>query len=120
MKTLHSYSIRFTGDSEIETQVRQFQAADPEHAFAKCIKKFPGCTLLGGRREGRLITEGGEICRLTYAPPSTIRIIAPPEPEEEQTVFGFFEKISLSPGNRIASRRRRSCKPNSSHIGELS
>jgi hypothetical protein len=37
-------------------------------------------------------------CDITiYAPPSTLRIVAPPPTKEEQTLFGFFEEISLSP-----------------------
>jgi hypothetical protein len=100
MKTLHNYSIRFTRNGEIETQVRLFQAGNPGHAFTKCVRRFPGCILLAAWCEGRLITEGGNIGRLSYAPPSTVRIIAEPIPEAKQMVFGFFEELSCNPRNR--------------------
>jgi hypothetical protein len=96
VEIFHTYHIRFTRRGETQARVRQFQASNPGSAFAKCIKKFPGCTLLGGWREARLITGGGEICRLTYAPPSTARIIGEPEPKVEQIAFGFLEEISLN------------------------
>jgi len=96
METFHTYSIRFIRCGETQTRVGQFQATNPGSAFAKCVKKYPGCQLLEAWREARLITGGGEICRLTYAPPSTVGvgIVAQPAPEEEQTSFGFLEELS--------------------------
>jgi len=93
MKALNTYHIRFNRRGETKTQVRQFPAADAGHAFAKCLRKYSGCILLEGWREEKL-PGGGEICHISYAPPSTIRIVAEPTPVEKQTYFGFLEEIS--------------------------
>jgi hypothetical protein len=120
MKTLHAYRIWFTRNGETKSEVKPFDALNPGSAFAKCVRKYPGCRLLEAWLEGRLVTGGGVVCRLSYAPPSTVRIIAEPTPNEEQILFGFFEELSLNPRKQITMRRRRSCKPNSSSKGELS
>jgi hypothetical protein len=110
MKILDTYHIRFTRRGE--EQVRQFQAGDPGNAFAKCVKKFPVCILLGGWREGRLSKKGGEICRLTYAPPSTAQIVAESGPKAEQTTFEFFFSCREEPAaNRgISLRTNHTCR----------
>ena len=116
METFHSYHIPFIRSGETQTRVRQFKATNPGSAYAKCDKKFPGCALLEAWREGRLITGGGELCRLTYAPPSTIRIIAEPEPKAEQTHFGFFEQISFNRKEQHHEATTSVPLTNSSHI----
>jgi hypothetical protein len=51
-----------------------------------------------------------------YPPPSTARIVAEPAPEEEQTLFGFVEEVSLSPKKRDRDATSSIPQPNSSHI----
>jgi hypothetical protein len=116
METFYTYSIPFIRSGEAQTRVRQFKATNPGSAYAKCVKKFPGCTLLGAWGEGRLITGGRELCRLTYAPPSTIRIIAEPEPKAEQTHFGFFEQFSFDRKEQHHEATTSMPLTNSSHI----
>jgi hypothetical protein len=114
METFRIYNIRFTRRGE--TRVRQFRAADPGHAFEKCRKKFPDCIFLKGWREGELIKKGGNCCRISYAPPSTARIVAEPAPQEEQTVFCFLEEISLSSKKQDGDATSSILQPNPSHI----
>ena len=106
----YTYHVRFRKNGKVKSQVRRFQAANPGTAFAKCVKKFPDCQLLEGWREERLIVIGGDYCCLTYAPPSTARIVAEPIPREEQTLFGFMdEEISLSPKKQADAATHRTC-----------
>jgi hypothetical protein len=93
MKELPIYHVLFILKNAIKPQVRSFKGIVPGEAFWKCKKKFPDCQLLEGWREEKL-PGGGEICRISYAPPSTIRIVAEPTPVEKQTHFGFLEEIS--------------------------
>jgi hypothetical protein len=114
METLPTFNIQFTRRGETQTRVRQFQAVNPGSAFAKCVSKFPDCKLLGGRREGKL---GGGDFSISYAPPSTIRIVvAEPEPEGEQLFFGFFEHISFNRKEQHQGATTSMPLTNSSHI----
>jgi hypothetical protein len=103
MIQFHTFHINFCQNGEAEPQVERFKAAGPGPAFEKCVQKYPGCTLLEGWLEGRLIGIGGEYCRLTYAPPSTAKIEAEPAPKEQQSDFGFLAEISLSPKKRVGA-----------------
>jgi hypothetical protein len=94
MKTLYVYRIRFTRNGGTEPEIKPFDALNPGSAFAKCAKKYPGCRLLEVWLEGRLITGGGVVCRLSYAPPSTVRIAVEPKFKKEQLTFGFLKEIS--------------------------
>jgi hypothetical protein len=92
MKTLHQYFIRFTFDGASETQVDQFLAGNPGEAFEKCRQKYPGCKLLKGWREGRLVGGLGKSYGLTdYDPPSTIKVEAGPESKAEEIKFPFWD-----------------------------
>ena len=86
---MKTYRIKFTYDGEGEAQVRRYEATSPGQAFEKCLRKFPGAKLLEGWCEGRIagITHG----RITYAPPSTVRVVAEPAPKEEETNFPFYD-----------------------------
>jgi hypothetical protein len=90
---MHSYHVRFIRDGETEPQVVRFRASSIASAFDRCLRKFPQAKLIEGRVEGSY-KDG---CGITiYAPPSTVTIVARTAAKEEQPVFGFFEKISLS------------------------
>jgi len=90
-REMKNYHIKFSynGEGELEPQVRRYEATSPGHAFEKCLQEFPGAKLLECRHEGRIvgITHG---C-ITYAPPSTVRIVAEPAPKVEETKFPFYD-----------------------------
>jgi hypothetical protein len=48
--------------------------------------------------------------------PSMVRIVAEPAPEEEQTLLGFLEEVSLGPKKRDRDAKSSILQPNSSHI----
>ena len=92
-----SYHVRFVRNGETEPQVVRYLVGGMANAFAKCGRRFPEAKLIEGWIEGSY-ADGRGIT--VYAPPSTIRIVAEPAPEEEQTVFDFLQEISLSPKKR--------------------
>jgi hypothetical protein len=114
MKELPIYHVLFILKNAIKPQVRSFKGIIPGEAFWKCKKKFPDCQLLEGWREEKL--PGGGDFRISYAPPSTIRIIAEPEPKAEQTHFGFFEQISFDREEQHHEATTSMPLTNSSHI----
>ena len=57
---------------------------------------------------------GGYDGKSALSGPSMVRIVAKPAPEEEQTLFGFLEEISLSPKKRDRDATSSILQPNSS------
>jgi hypothetical protein len=84
---MKTYRIKFTCDDEGEPQIQSYKATSPGAAFQKCLDEFPGANLIGGWNEGGLGTNYGCI---TYAPPSTVRVVAEPTPKAEETKFPFW------------------------------
>jgi len=89
MKTYY-VKFRYNGEGElVEPQIRRYKATSPGHAFEKCVSEFPGAKLIEGWSEGGLGINYGCI---TYAPPSTVRIVAEPAPKAEETKFPFYDE----------------------------
>jgi hypothetical protein len=84
-----NYRIKFTCNGEGEPRVRSYKATSPGHAFEKCLREFPGAKLIEGRCEARLST-GTSYGGITYAPPSTVRVVAEPTPKTEEIKFPFW------------------------------
>src|SRR6516164_8806953 len=110
---MHSYHVRFIRDGETEPQVVRYRVGSIGSAFDKCLREFSEAKLIGGWVEGSY-KDGRGIT--VYAPPSTVRILAEPAPEDEQTVFGFLEEISLPPKKRDRDVTSSILQPNSSRI----
>jgi hypothetical protein len=110
---MHLYHVKFIRDGETEPQVVRYRVGSIESAFDKCLREFSEAKLIenwvkGSYKDGRAIT--------VYAPPSTARIVVEPAPEEEQTLFGFLEEVSLNPKKRDRDATSSILQPNSSHI----
>jgi hypothetical protein len=88
---MKTYYVKFSynGKDEFEPQVRRYKARSPGQAFKKCLDEFPGANLLEGWSEGGL---GSDYGCTTYAPPSTVRIVAKPRPKAEETKFPFYDE----------------------------
>jgi hypothetical protein len=110
---MHTYHVRFVRNGETEPQVVRYLVGGMANAFAKCVRRFPEAKLIEGWIEGSY-ADGRGIT--VYAPPSTIRIVAEPASEEEQTVFDFLQEISLSPKKREGDATSSVLQPNSSRI----
>ncbi len=109
---MHLYHVKFIRD-ETKPQVVRYRVGSIVSAFDKCLREFSEAKLIEGwvevsYKDGRGIT--------VDAPPSTARIVAEPAPEEEQTLFGFLEEVSLSPKKRDRDATSSILQPNSSHI----
>ena len=76
-----------------------------------------GCRMAAGS-EFRVpnLNLGGYDGKRALSGPSMVRIVAEPAPEEEQTLFGFLEEVSLSPKKRDRDATSSILQPNSSHI----
>ena len=110
---MHLYHVKFIRDGETKPQVVRYRVGSIVSAFDKCLREFSEAKLIEGwveasYKDGRGIT--------VYAPRSTARIVAEQAPEEEQTLFGFLEEVSLSPKKRDRDATSSILQPNSSHI----
>jgi hypothetical protein len=90
---MHFYHVKFIRNGEAAPQVVRYRVGSIVSAFDKCLREFSEAKLLKGWGEGSY-KDGHGIT--VYAPPSTAKIVAETALEEEQTLFGFLEEISLS------------------------
>jgi hypothetical protein len=88
MSSYHSYFVKFVYGDKLEEQIRKFQAANPGHAFRRCVQQYPGSKLIEAWREGG---RESNYASTTYAPPSTVKIKSEPAPKSEQSKFSFFD-----------------------------
>jgi hypothetical protein len=109
---MRPYYVEFVRGGETESQIVRYRVGSIVSAFDKCLREFSEAKLIGGWVEGSY-KDGRGIT--AYAPPSTVRIVAEPAPEEEQTVFGFLEEISSSTKKRDHDATSSILQSNSSH-----
>lgn len=88
MKEFNPYIVEYTCDGS-EPQTLQIYAADPGMAFLKVAKRFPNAKIVGGYRWGYL---AGHWVRISYNPPSAVRVEPLPAADAEEQVFGFFDQ----------------------------
>ena len=88
MKQFSRYSIEFIDGNDSGPQTVEVVAANPGHAFAKCLQRFPQARVLRGCRWGYLI--GDQAC-IWYDAPSTAKVESLPASDAEEQTFAFFD-----------------------------
>jgi hypothetical protein len=94
MKAEHTrtFYVKFYRNGEIEPRVIYYRDTSIVGAFEKTLRRFPDAKLIEGWTESFY---EGERAFTKYTPPSTARIAPVLAPQWKQTVFNFFEEISI-------------------------